>query len=421
MRSTLSFLLVALLVALAPVEAERDSRHTRRAVGSTVTARTGTYQGKILSRVEQWLGVPFAVPPLGELRLQRPQPLPVVSPGDPDYGTVVSATAFYPRCIQQASTKATSEDCLRINIYRPQGTKNDAGLPVMVYIFGGSFYSGGANGYSPTNLVLRSQAIGKPTIVCTIDYRLGFLGFGASDALREAGLLNLGLHDQRQALRWVSENIQAFGGDPSKVLLFGQSAGAIAVSYQMLAYGGNLTELVRGAIMESGAPGTAFAFDHTSSFPAFSYPDEPMKNNLVLSKASCLSSADELACLRSATTSQILSGQANVRAYGGFPYAPVIDGEFLTDVPSKLLAAGKFAQIPTISGSQLDEGPDFAWINFANDLDPNGPTVGAYWPQYLQSNLTQIQFKFGEQDLIPDTYRATAISYINSHPEIFGQ
>ncbi|BGP15770.1 hypothetical protein JCM10213v2_003759 [Rhodosporidiobolus nylandii] len=359
-------------------------------------------------------------------------PLPVVSPGDPDYGTVVSATAFYPRCIQQASTKATSEDCLRINIYRPQGTKNDAGLPVMVYIFGGSFYSGGANGYSPTNLVLRSQAIGKPTIVCTIDYRLGFLGFGASDALREAGLLNLGLHDQRQALRWVSENIQAFGGDPSKVLLFGQSAGAIAVSYQMLAYGGNLTELVRGAIMESGAPGTAFAFDHTSSFPAFSYPDEPMKNNLVLSKASCLSSADELACLRSATTSQILSGQANVRAYGGFPYAPVIDGEFLTDVPSKLLAAGNSTKDPTswVWANANAETPEQialknamsdAWINFANDLDPNGPTVGAYWPQYLQSNLTQIQFKFGEQDLIPDTYRATAISYINSHPEIFGQ
>ncbi|GAA5968779.1 hypothetical protein JCM11641_000729 [Rhodosporidiobolus odoratus] len=387
MRSSLSFLL-ALLATLGPnsVNANRDSRHAGRAVGQVITTQTGTYQGKVLSKVEQWLGVPYAQSPVGDLRLRRPQALPIVSPDDAGYGAVENATTFYPRCIQASSTKAVSEDCLRVNIYRPQSTATTAGLPVMVYIFGGSFYSGGANSYSPTNLVLRSKAINRPVILITLDYRLGFLGFGASAALREAGSLNLGLHDQRQALRWIHDNIANFGGDPSKILLFGQSAGAIAVSYQMMAYGGNVTELIRGAIMESGAPGTAFAFDHTSSFPAYNYLGEDEKNTRVLEKTGCNAANDELACLRNATTREILSGQGDVRTNGGFPYAPVIDGEFLTDVPSKLLPQGRFAQIPFISGSQLDEASKaFTSLNITLDSEMQS------WLQAQTPGMTEAQ------------------------------
>ncbi|GAA5830784.1 hypothetical protein JCM11251_001073 [Rhodosporidiobolus azoricus] len=359
MRSALLFPLVAVLTVFAPsTTAQRNTRHSKRAVGSTVRSLTGTYQGKILSRVEQFLGVPFALPPVGDLRFRRPQPVPVLQPGDAQYGQIVDATAFHPRCIQTTS-KATSEDCLYVNIYRNQGTSSTAKLPVMVYIYGGSGYSGGASSYSPSALVTRSQALSRPVIFVTLDYRLGALGFGASPALREAGALNFGLHDQRQALRWIKQNIEFFGGDPEKIMLFGTSYGAISVSYQMMAYGGNFTELIRGAILESGAPGTAFAFDHTSSFPAYTFLSEEEKNNRVLAKTGCTGAVDELSCLRQATVSQILAGQSSVRAAGGFPYAPVIDGEFLPDVPSKLLAAGKFAQIPMIVGSQLDEGPEF--------------------------------------------------------------
>ncbi|GAA5885699.1 hypothetical protein JCM6882_007533 [Rhodosporidiobolus microsporus] len=360
MRSAfvLPFLLAALSAFTPSAEAQRGTRHSKRAVGSTVQCLTGSYQGKILSRVEQFLGVPFAQPPLGDLRFRRPQPVPVLQPGDVAYGKVVDASSFHPRCVQTTS-KETSEDCLYVNIYRNQGTTASAKLPVMVYIYGGSFYSGGASSYSPSTLVARSRDLNRPVIFVTLDYRLGALGFGASPALREAGALNLGLHDQRQALRWVKQNIKFFGGDPDKIMLFGTSAGAISVGYQMLAYGGNVTELIRGAILESGAPGTAFAFDHTSSFPAYTFLTESQKNVMVLAKTGCTGAADELSCLRGATVAQILAGQSQVRTSGGFPYGPVIDGDFLTDVPSKLLADGKFAQIPMIVGTQLDEGPEF--------------------------------------------------------------
>ncbi|GAA6022626.1 hypothetical protein JCM10207_003928 [Rhodosporidiobolus poonsookiae] len=629
MRSAL-LLPLTLLVAFspAPASARGPNRLERRGdVGSTVTCQTGTYQGKILSNVEQFLGVPFAQPPVGELRLKRPQPLPVVASSDSNYGAVTTAYAFRPRCIQSTSS-ATSEDCLYVNIYRNQGTSSTGKIPVMVYLFGGSFVGGAAASYSPTNLVLRSKALSQPVMVITLDYRLGYLGFGASDALREAEALNLGLHDQRQALRWVKENIASFGGDPDRILLFGQSAGAISVGVQLMAYGGNITELIYGAIMESGAPGTPFAFDKTSSYPAYAFIDEKGKNDLMLGATGCTGASNELECLRSASTTQILSGQSKARKSGGFPYPPIIDGEFLTDVPSKLFDAGAFAQLPMIVGTNLDEGPYFvsskshsslnlttdaqltawlmaqtpgmsatqaadflrlypnqqkygspygtgdvkylwklfkrassmfgdiafeaprraflaaantadaknqaafaagtlsqtttvvevcslvnepimlnssatmsssdsttvsylgtftgnittvtttttpatytpmpvwsyrfsqtppagvdfigaghgkeipyvwataaattpdevalrdamsgAWIYFANNLNPNGPSTPTYWPQYLQSNLTQLQFKFGQQ-LIKDDYRASAISYINSNPSVFGQ
>ncbi|GAA5895180.1 hypothetical protein JCM8208_000137 [Rhodotorula glutinis] len=358
-RRTLLLVVALLACALHAVSAAPPVRLNKRAVSLPVTCRTGTFQGKILSRVEVWRGIPYAQPPVGDLRFERPQPAPLVDLDDPTFGFVRDATAFKPRCLQ-TSSKENAEDCLTLNIYRPQGTPASAKLPVAVYLFGGSFYSGGANGYSPSNMVMRSKALNVPIIVITLDYRLGVSGFAASPALRAAGLLNNGLADQRQALRWIHDNILYFGGDPDKVLLFGQSAGAISVSYQMLAFGGNLTELgVRGAIMESGAPGTSFALDHTSSFPAKKWLTEDAKNVIMLQKTGCTGAVDEIACLKSAMTTQILSAQSAIRSYGGFPYVPTIDGEYLPDVPSKLLLAGKFAQIPFISGSQLDEGTDF--------------------------------------------------------------
>ncbi|GAA5941730.1 hypothetical protein JCM3775_000087 [Rhodotorula graminis] len=353
-------LIVALLAcALNAVSAAPPVRLNKRAVSLPVTCRTGSFQGKILSRVEVWRGIPYAQPPVGDLRFERPQPAPLVGLDDPAFGVVRDATAFKPRCLQTTS-KENAEDCLTLNIYRPQGTPPSAKLPVAVYLFGGSFYSGGASSYSPSNMVTRSKTLNVPIIVITLDYRLGVSGFAASPALRGAGLLNNGLADQRQALRWIHDNVPYFGGDPDKLLLFGQSAGAISVSYQMLAFGGNLTELgVRGAIMESGAPGTSFALDHTSSYPAKKWLAEDAKNVIMLQKTGCTGAVDEIACLKSATTTQILSAQSTIRSYGGFPYAPTIDGEYLPDVPSRLLLSGKFAQIPFISGSQLDEGTDF--------------------------------------------------------------
>ncbi|ORY92403.1 Alpha/Beta hydrolase protein [Leucosporidium creatinivorum] len=343
-----------LLVEAAP--SFGGGRLERRSVGSTISTPTGTYQGKILSRVEQWQGIPYAQQPIGELRFASPQPLALTNDT-----TVQSKIVFGPRCGQYVNG-VLSEECLNLNIYRPQGTRQTAGLPVMVYIFGGSFMGGGANSYKPTNLVLRSKAISKSVIIVTLDYRLGALGFLVSPELREQGALNLGLQDQAMAFQWVQDNIALFGGDPSKVTIFGQSAGAIAVSMHLSSIRPeNSTDLFRAAILESGAPGTAPAFDYTSSYPAKKAPSDGTKYSLILASAGCSAviAEEQLACLRNATAASILVGQSKVKTYGGFPYAPTVDGLMVPDLPSKLYSAGNLRRVPLIVGTNLDEGPEF--------------------------------------------------------------
>jgi carboxylesterase type B len=251
------------------------------------------------------------------------------------------------------------EDCLTINVQRPAGTTSSSKLPVMFWIFGGGFELGGTAMYDGTSLVKESVAQGKPIIFVAVNYRLGGFGFLPGKEILKDGSANLGLLDQRLGLQWVADNIAAFGGDPTKVTIWGESAGAISVLDQMALYDGDNTykgkPLFRAAIMNSGSV----------------VPAEPVDSNkgqvvydLVVKEAGCASAPDTLACLRGVDYSTYLNAvnsAPGILSYStvSLSYLPRPDGSALTASPDQLIVAGKYAKVPYIVGDQEDEGTLF--------------------------------------------------------------
>jgi len=205
----------------------------------------GDLQGVTAGGVESFKGIPFAAPPVGDLRWRPPAPAP-------SWSGVKRADAFGPICMQAAmgrfADSQMSEDCLTLNVWRPAGAAPGAKLPVMVWIYGGAFVQGGSSlpYYDGTHFA--EQGV----ILVSLNYRVGRLGFFAHPAL-DAGpgpIANYGLMDQIAALQWVRANIAAFGGDPANVTVFGESAGAISVNYLMASPAAR--GLFARAIAESG-------------------------------------------------------------------------------------------------------------------------------------------------------------------------
>ena len=203
----------------------------------------GEIRGKLDGRVRAFLGIPYAAPPIGDLRWLPPQP-------PAGWSGVLDATKAGNQCAQariRDQGVAGSEDCLFLNIYAPDTP--DKALPVMVWIHGGTFLVGSGSQYDGRELAERGHLI-----LVTINYRLGPFGFLVNRSLDGAdpGQLsgNYGLLDQQAALRWVKDNIEAFGGDPGKVTVAGESAGAISIGLQLVSPGA--AGLFERAILESG-------------------------------------------------------------------------------------------------------------------------------------------------------------------------
>lgn len=240
-----------LLLALAPAPAHANGA-TPSCVG-TVSPPAGTLCGLALpapSGASQPLygyrGIPYAQPPVGELRWAGPQPLA------PWTGTF-HATDFGPICPQDTATSGEAEDCLYLNIWTPRAAvAHGKHLPVMVFIHGGAFVYGAGSLPDYDGSYLASSG---DVVVVTLNYRLGSLGFLASSELGLTG--NYGIKDQRQALRWVAENIAAFGGNPGKVTIFGESAGAMSVGLHLFSIPRNRNRF-RAAIMESNPLGVPY-------------------------------------------------------------------------------------------------------------------------------------------------------------------
>lgn len=175
--------------------------------------------------VNAFLGIPYALPPLGDLRFRRPVKVP-------NSTTVIDASKYGPaapgKALLMGGPKVEqSEDCLTVNVFQPPGDHGK--LPVAIYIHGGAFNRGSASMHDTASMVAWSE---EPFIAVSFGYRLGSLGFLPSLVSKEEGILNLGLHDQVLLFQWVQENIEAFGGDPNNVTLFGLSAGAHSVIAQ---------------------------------------------------------------------------------------------------------------------------------------------------------------------------------------------
>ncbi|KAF9049513.1 alpha/beta-hydrolase [Hymenopellis radicata] len=343
---------------------------------------TGTTDGV----VDEFLGIPFAKPPTGNRRLQLPEAVD-------DYTGNLNASAFGPACPQQSGSLPSTdglpaevvaalrffdrpipsdEDCLTVNVVKPSGIAAFSELPVVVWIYGGGFEVGGTSGYDGYVIVNRSIALEEPIIYVSMNYRLSAFGFLASKEVKEAGIGNLGLQDQRLALRWVHRYIGAFGGNPAKVTIWGESAGAISVASHMLANDGDAQGLFRAAYMQSGSPLHVSPIEHGQPY----YDD-------IVHRTGCAGSSDTLACIRTVPYA-VLKAAADASPYL-FGYQPLHlawmprpDGVFLTDTLPRLLQQGKVANIPVVSGDCDDEGTVFA-------LSQRNITTDAEVKEYLQT------------------------------------
>uniref|UniRef100_A0A8V5GQY8 Acetylcholinesterase n=1 Tax=Melopsittacus undulatus TaxID=13146 RepID=A0A8V5GQY8_MELUD len=283
-----------------------------------------------------YLGIPYGRPPLGPLRFRPPLPAP-------KWTSPLDASSHRNVCYQAVDTmfpgfggaemwnpnRAMSEDCLYLNVWIPYPPPPQL-MPVMVWIYGGGFYSGAASLDVYDGRIL---AASQRVVVVSMNYRVGALGFLALPGHPDAPG-NAGLWDQRLALQWIQRNIRVFGGDPNAVTLFGESAGAASIGIHLLSPGSR--EYFHRAILQSGSPNGPWATID---------PNEGRRRALKLGMAlGCIGNDTEVVmCLRERPAPELVEGEGVVMPQDSvfrFPFVPVVDGEFLRDSPEVLLGAG---------------------------------------------------------------------------------
>ncbi|MFI6489036.1 carboxylesterase/lipase family protein [Streptomyces sp. NPDC050564] len=328
--------LAAVLGATAPAQSASASaaRHT------LVRTDAGWVRGETTTEGRQFLGIPYAEPPVGDLRWRNPRPV------EPWHG-VRATKDFGKRCVQTASwdpgyeQPSHTEDCLDLNVYVPDGAGR---RPVMVWLHGGGLTAGAGEDIVPDTFARQTGAV-----VVTVNYRLGAMGFLATAGLdgeaRDGISGNFGMLDQQAALRWVRADIGRFGGDPGRVTIAGESAGGRSVCTQMASP--TSKGLYRAGIVESGAYGNCAARTHETAVSA---------GAAFAKKVGC---ADlSLGCLRGKSSEEILAAQA------GFDWGPVVGGDFLPVQPFEAYAKGAAARVPVLNGANEDEGRLFAFGQF---------------------------------------------------------
>jgi para-nitrobenzyl esterase len=335
-----------------------------------VRVSTGLLRGMSVAGYREFLGIPYAAPPVGRLRWQAPQPAAA-------WSGIREATRPGPECPQAAGlagllggsgslAPGSSENCLYLNVWVPDRLP-PSGVPVLVWIHGGSFTSGAGADYDAATFM--TSAAG-PMIVVTINYRLGALGFLASQGFQapsgETG--NYGLLDQQAALRWVHQNIAAFGGDPRRVTVAGESAGAIAVCAQLAAPGS--AGLFQAAILESGgceAGATRAQAEQTAATYA--------------AALGCTSPATAAACLRAVPVPELVAAAAppgGWNSVSGTPFLPVS--------PVAALAAGHTDRVPVLNGTNHDEMTLFVYAEYGlPGLDH--PLTAAEYPAAVAADI----------------------------------
>ncbi|OJD32085.1 carboxylesterase family protein [Diplodia corticola] len=316
----------------------------------TVTVRNGTIEGTYSEAYHQdfFLGIPYALPPTGDRRFRRAAPLTRKWDGiraTQDYGPFCKGYSVgLPAYDQPNITYPMDEDCLTINVVRPAGTGPNDSLPVLVWIYGGGFSEGGSGDqrYNMSFLVNTSVEKNTPILMVSFNYRVSGFGFLAGHAIEAEGNENLGLHDQRMVLAWIQENIHAFGGDPARVTISGESAGAASVGFHLLAYEGRNDSLFSAAISESGGP------LFYKAFPSLEIREQ--QYGATLNATGCAGTNNTLACLRAAPADSFDS------VFKQYLWSPMVDGGLIPDFTSKLLHQGKFVKAPLLIGANTNEG-----------------------------------------------------------------
>jgi len=342
----LRVVVLALLLAAAPANGE-IRRPAGRVGGEPEIVRVeqGRLRGSREGDVVVFRGVPFAAPPVGLLRWRQPEP-PVAWPG------VRDALEFGPPCPQLDDDGAVvgEEDCLQLNLWRPAARTPGELLPVMVFIHGGGHVQGSATVQAgPGKILYDGAELARRghVVAVTVQYRLGALGFVSIpelDAERaDGGSGNLGTLDLVAALDWLRRNLATFGGDRERVMILGESAGAVETCMLLVARPAD--GLFSSALMQSGG---CVARKLTSARSSAS--------ELVVA-AGCAGSPDVAACLRALSVEQLvlaLPSPASVTGPQG-PFQPVVDGAVIPDDPLDVIASGRHHHVPLVVGANADE------------------------------------------------------------------
>ncbi|KAJ4480140.1 alpha/beta-hydrolase [Lentinula aciculospora] len=315
---------------------------------------SGRFRGiSTANGTEKWLGIPYATPPIGSFRFKAPTPL--VKPLSP----LQDASAFGNACPQRPGDLGApmSEDCLFLNVWRPRNTSPAANLPVLVWIHGGAYTDGAASEaqYDPTRIITRSIAVNKPIIFVSINYRVNTFGFLASSLVAPEDL-DAGLLDQRMAFEFVQDNIAAFGGDPSKVTIWGQSAGAGSVESHLL-YPSSRPLFRAGMADSSTGP-------FKSSPPAVTYDKTGLPFDRLLKATGCAFGPQALSCLQDITFETLLniSNTLISEALNGQLWQPCIGpaGSFADAQASTKIRNKDFLHVPYLAGTNVNEGTIFS-------------------------------------------------------------
>ncbi|KAF1954903.1 lipase 3 precursor [Byssothecium circinans] len=373
---------------------------TTMAASPVIHSKAGTFHGRHLPEFNQdvYLGIKYAPKPVRFSPATLAEDAPGTNFTVAQYGVDCTGYGSDTNTLVAGGWTKLGEDCLHLNIVKPR--TNETKLPVLLWIYGGGWQQGATSDprYNMSYIVQQSALINKPIIGISINYRMAAFGFLNSREVAANGTQNLGLLDQRLAMQWVSRHISSFGGDPSKVTTWGESAGAYSVGDHINAYGGDNQGLFRAAILESGGA-VGPPLNGTDWYQA-------MYNNLTAS-VGCADAEDSLQCLRNVP-------YETIAPYGnqGLEWFHTIDGSFITTYGQTSLTTGAFAKIPIILGTNTDEGFGVNGVNTDADaieqlthskrwnlnttvaerlleLYPNDPALGApygwgnrTWPQY---------------------------------------
>ncbi|KAI0159790.1 putative lipase [Xylariaceae sp. FL1272] len=371
-----------------------------------------TYNGIERNGIEVFLGIPYGKDTSGEHRFKPPRPY------EPEPGATINAQSYGFACPQSvgvvraplslANVTVVSEDCLNLDVTRPPGLcSSTSRLPVMVWIYGGSFIVGSTD--EPTNrpdgMILESIRNGLPVIHVALNYRLGVFGFAQSESLKADKSENAGLRDQRLALEWVRDNIAAFGGDPDRITVYGQSSGGLAVTSQVLAYGGTKPVPFQQGACESQSLATLITDGHLAT-----------AMQAIIDEVGCTADDDAkaIACLRSLDMETLFEGSTAT-----FPgeWFPSVDGDFWPAAPSELLRDGRFANVNMMIGWTEDDLTLYtpATIQTAQDTYD---FVRASYPGISAENLDKLLALYKTDDFAADAqsnhssefYRSSRIS-----------
>ncbi|KAF7290034.1 Aldolase-II domain-containing protein [Mycena chlorophos] len=358
-----------------------------------------------------YLGLPYAEPPLGNLRFRAPVVLNTARVAKETGGKVVDASQYPNFCIQGSTGAgdaggAGSEDCLKVNVYAPAGAKRGDDLPVLVYIHGGGYFYG-----NPANWPFDGWVHQSPNVVIvSVYYRLDAFGFLSHPDFTDPkiGDFNAGFLDQTMALEWIQAHIRAFGGDPTKVTINGESAGGSSVELHLVADSDKGKNLFRGVIAQS-----------VYRTPLAKPEQRVQQFDVFAQEAGCGTGAvaAQMACLRNASVSALAraqdatSGSTAISPVTGYKlFQPVLDGIVFKDFPThQFTTGGAFADVPVIVGSTTNEtlsgGTSIAAAleaYFPSMTNSSADALVAQYPVADFSNSTALQFQAatGESELL---------------------